>query len=79
MAVPMRNPKDSMTSTWRLWDRSRWGGAHWLLEFLNVHHVELDQEVPVYQKTDKIPYAPELQFHVWVLAHAALPLGLHQL
>lgn len=79
MAIPMRNPKDSMTSTWRLWDRSRWGGAHWLLEFLNVHHVELDQEVPVYQKTDKIPYAPELQFHVWVLAHAALPLVLHQL
>ncbi|KAJ5105965.1 hypothetical protein NUU61_003312 [Penicillium alfredii] len=79
MPAPMRNPKDSMTSTWRSWDRSRWNPAHWLLEVLNVHHLELDQEVPVHPKTDKVPYAPELQFHRWVLTHAAIPLLIHQL
>ncbi|OQE12722.1 hypothetical protein PENFLA_c064G06542 [Penicillium flavigenum] len=79
MATAKRNPKDSLTSTWRSWDRSQWNAGHWLLEVLNVHHIELDQEVPVHQKTEKVPYAPELQFHRWVLIHASLPLVLHQL
>ncbi|KAJ5130696.1 uncharacterized protein N7515_006735 [Penicillium bovifimosum] len=79
MAAPMRNPKDSMTSTWRTGDRSAWTVGHWLLEFLNVHHVELDQEVPIHQKTDKVPYAPELQFHLWIIIHASIPLIIHQL
>ncbi|KAJ5547241.1 hypothetical protein N7494_004826 [Penicillium frequentans] len=79
MAAPMRNPKDSMTSTWRFWDRSRWSFAHWLIEILNVHHVDIDREVPVHQKTDKVPYVPELQSHRWILAHAAIPLILHEL
>lgn len=79
MAAPMRNPKDSMTSTWRSWDRSKWTAPHWILEILGVHHVDLDRDVPVHQKTEKVPYAPELQFHRWVLVHAALPLIVHQL
>src|SRR3954451_21503727 len=79
MAAPMRNPKDSMKSTWRSWNRSQWTFGHWLLEYLNVHHVELDQEVPVHQKTEKVPYAPEMQFHFWIVLHAGLPLILHQL
>lgn len=79
MATPMRNPKDSMKSTWRSWDRSQWTFDHWLLHYLNVHHLDLNEEVPVHQKTDKVPYAPELQFHRWVLTYSAIPLALHQL
>ncbi|ODM18559.1 hypothetical protein SI65_06431 [Aspergillus cristatus] len=79
MAPPVRNPKDSMKSTWRLWDRSQWHAGHWLIEILNVHHWDLDKEIPVHQKTDKVPYAPEPQFHVWVLFYASIPLVLHQL
>lgn len=75
----MRNPKDSMTSTWRTWDRSKWNFNHWFLEIINVHHGDMNQDVPVHQKTDKVPYAPELQFHRWVLIHASLPLIIHQL
>ncbi|GAE00104.1 conserved hypothetical protein [Paecilomyces variotii No. 5] len=78
MAVPMRNPKDSMTSTWRRWDHSKWGFWHRFLDGLNVHHVELDKPVPVHQKSEKVPYAPEAQFHVWVLLHAAIPVALQQ-
>lgn len=73
-----RNPKDSMESTWRQWDRNQWHISHWFLELLNIHHVDLDENVPVHQKTDKVPYAPEWQFHRWVLIHAFIPLALHQ-
>ncbi|KAJ6171768.1 hypothetical protein N7470_000835 [Penicillium chermesinum] len=79
MTTIQRNPKDSMTSTWRKWDRAKWTPSHWLLEVLDAHHVELDEDVPVFQKTDKVPYAPELQFHLWVLTFAGAPLALHQL
>ena len=68
-----------MKSTWRSWDRTQWTAAHWLIETLNIHHIDLDKEVPVHQKTDKVPYAPELQFHRWVLIHASIPLIIHQL
>lgn len=74
----MRNPKDSITSTWRRWDRSQWNAGHWLFELLYAHHVNLDQQVPVHPKTDKVPYAPEWQFHRWVLLHALIPLALQQ-
>lgn len=79
MTTIQRNPKDSMTSTWRGWDRAKWNVGHWLLDILDVHHVEYNQDVPVFQKTDKVPYAPELQFHLWVLTFAFLPLAIHQL
>ncbi|KAJ5081187.1 hypothetical protein N7456_013425 [Penicillium angulare] len=79
MSAPMRNPMDSMTSTWRSWDRSRWNAGHWLIEILDVHPLSPDKEVPVHQKTDKVPHVPELQFHIWILAHAAIPLILHEL
>lgn len=79
MAPPARNPKDSMKSTWRLWDRSQWNFGHWLMEVLDVHPLVLGKEVPVHQKTEKVPNAPELQFHIWILAHAIIPLALHQL
>lgn len=78
MAAPMRNPKDSMKSTWRTWDRKQWNGGHRFLDFLNVHHIDLDKSFPVHAKTDKVPYAPELQFHLWVLFYASIPLVAHQ-
>ncbi|CAG8225794.1 unnamed protein product [Penicillium salamii] len=79
MATTMRNPKDSMKSTWRSWDHSEWTFFHWFLDYLNVHHLDLNEEVPVHQKTERVPYAPELQFHRWVLTYALIPLVLHQL
>ncbi|KAJ5890893.1 uncharacterized protein N7473_007121 [Penicillium subrubescens] len=79
MATPMRNPKDSMKSTWRTWEKSQWKFGHWLLDVLDVHHMNLDQDVPVHDKAEKVPYAPEMQFHRWVLTHAFMPLALHQL
>lgn len=79
MASLAHNPKDSMKSTWRLWDRTQWHAGHWLLELLDVHHLDLDKDVAVHHKTEKVPYAPEWQFHRYVLFHAAIPLLLHQL
>ncbi|PLN80605.1 hypothetical protein BDW42DRAFT_110042 [Aspergillus taichungensis] len=79
MAPVARNPKDSMKSTWRSWDRAQWTRWHWLIEVLNIHHLDLDKGYPVHQKTDKVPDAPELQFHIWILGHASIPLILHQL
>ena len=74
----VRNPKDSMTSTWRQWDRSQWRLGHWLVELLDIHLVHDAKYVPVHEKTDKVPYAPEWQFHYWVVLHASIPLLLHQ-
>lgn len=68
-----------MKSTWRSWDRKNWNGGHWLLELLNVHHLDLDKEFPVHQKTDKVPHANEWKFHRYVLIHAGIPLLLQQL
>lgn len=79
MPPPARNPKDSMKSTWRSWDRKEWTGSHWLIELLNIYHLDLDKEVPVHPKTDKVPNATEWQFHRYVIVHAAIPLLLHQL
>lgn len=79
MATPLRNPKDSMKSTWRSWDRSLWNSNHWLIEALNVHHWDLDKAIPVHEKTDKVPHAKEWQYHRFVIIHAAIPLLLHQL
>lgn len=67
-----------MKSTWRYQDRSEWTFFHWFFEVLNIHPDELDQEAPRHKKTDKVPYSPEWSSHVWVLAHASIPLLLHQ-
>ncbi|KAL4861849.1 hypothetical protein BDV12DRAFT_207755 [Aspergillus spectabilis] len=78
MATSTRNPNDSMKSTWRCWDRKHWHTGHWLLEWFGVHHVDLDRTIPVHPKTDMVPYAPEWQFHFWVIIHALVPLAIHQ-
>ncbi|CAK3909192.1 fatty acid hydroxylase vlmA-like [Lecanosticta acicola] len=72
------NPQESMKSTWRTGDRKEWTRHHWTMEKFNLHPTDLDRPVPVHQKTDKVPYLPTLQCHVWVLAHAVWPMLLHQ-
>jgi len=73
-----RRPKDSMKSTWRA-DKSQWGLIHWIIEILNVHHVNLSQEVPVHQKTDPVPWMTQSSTHRWILVHAAWPMILQYL
>ncbi|POR35280.1 Alkylglycerol monooxygenase-like protein [Tolypocladium paradoxum] len=72
------NPKDSMKSTWRLGDRSKWTRSHWLIDLVDGHHVALDTPVPVHSKADKIPYMPQWPQHLWVIFYALIPLALHQ-
>ena len=72
-----RNHKDSIKSTWRRADRSQWTVYHWLMHSMDLHHVSLDQQVPVHAKQDKVPYLPGWYFHRWILVHACVPLLLH--
>lgn len=67
-----------MTSTWRHWDRSRWNFAHWYLDTFRLYQIDDEKEVPVHQKTDKVPHAPEFQFHRWVLLRAFVPMAIHE-
>ena len=73
------NPKDSIKSTWRESDRSTWTVHHWFYEVLGIHPVDLDREVPIHKKEDKVPYTPEWQMHRWVIVHAVWPILLHHL
>lgn len=79
MAPVQRNPMDSIKSTWRSWDRTQWNIGHWLLDLLNAHHIDIDKDVPVHSKTDKVPHAKEWHFHRYVILHASIPLVIHQL
>lgn len=67
-----------MKSTWRRWDRKLWNHNHFILNGLNVFHVDLDGEVPVHPKTDKVPHVSTQSQHIWILAHASVVLALHQ-
>ncbi|KAJ5473612.1 hypothetical protein N7475_003178 [Penicillium sp. IBT 31633x] len=71
-----RDPADSMVSTWRH-DRSQWNSWHWMIEFLGLHLVDFNVEVPTFSKTDKIPVIREWTVHLWILLHAGIPLVLH--
>ncbi|KAK8141287.1 hypothetical protein G3M48_000332 [Beauveria asiatica] len=79
MATVERNPKDSMKSTWRTADRSQWNFAHWFYELFNLHLVDLETPVPIHDKSDKMPYVPELAMHRWILTHAAVPVAIQQI
>lgn len=74
-----RNPKDSMKSTWRSSDRSDWTYHHYIYEVLNIQPTNLDEPVPVHQKTDKMPALSQWSCHIWILTHALWPVLLHQL
>lgn len=73
------NPKDSIKSTWRRWDRAQWAIQHWIFEVFAVHPVSLDEPVPAHSKQDKVPHVPGWSMHRWVLVHAFIPLAVHQI
>lgn len=73
------NPRDSMKSTWRRQDKSQWTIWHKILDSVDVHHVDLDKEVPVHQKTEKIPYMSDWYLHRWIVFYTGLTLALHEL
>ncbi|RMD40812.1 hypothetical protein DV735_g4307, partial [Chaetothyriales sp. CBS 134920] len=75
---PMRNPKDSMKSTWRT-DRSQWGFPHWFFELVDIQPSYLDKEAPVFSKDDPVAVVSEWQNHRWILVHALAPIVLQQL
>ncbi|KAG4442207.1 hypothetical protein IFR05_002317 [Cadophora sp. M221] len=73
-----RNPKDSMKSTWRTWDKSRWNHQQWIMEILGLHPTDLNRKVPVFAKTERISYLPHSEGHKWIIFHAVWPLLVHQ-
>lgn len=70
--------KDSMKSTWRQGDKSKWNHNHWIIEILGLYDHDLTKKVPVHQKTDKVPHLTDMTMNKWIIFHAAIPLGLHQ-
>lgn len=72
------NPNDSLKSTWRTGDRSKWNRHHWTIHSLNIYPQLLNVPVPVHAKTDKIPYGRQWDFQFWIIFHAMIPLGIHQ-
>ncbi|KAF7197075.1 Fatty acid hydroxylase vlmA [Pseudocercospora fuligena] len=76
---PMRNPKDSMKSTWRTKPRNEWTLHMWLCELLRMQPSDPKRETPIHQKTDKMPYLSPLACHKWVLVHALWPIAVQQL
>jgi len=75
--IPHQVYKDSMKSTWRDTGKG-WSLPHWVMEIANLHPTRSAQKPAVHAKTDKMGYLPELQGHIWVLAHALWPLVVHQ-
>lgn len=71
--------KDSMKSTWRTQSKDNWNIHHWLIDTLNVHHVDLNEPVPVHSKDEKVPYLLHAPQHVWIMTHALIPMVLHEL
>lgn len=67
-----------MKSTWRR-DKSQWSFPHKILNLANVFHVDLDREVPVHPKTDKLPFLSDWEMNRWIVIQASLPLIVHQL
>ncbi|KAJ2963048.1 hypothetical protein NQ176_g10886 [Zarea fungicola] len=78
MTAPPASAKDSMRSTWRTWDRKQWNYNHWILHAINPFHIDLDRDVPVHPMTDKVPFVSTTSQHIWILAHAAAVLAVHQ-
>ncbi|CAG8254601.1 unnamed protein product [Penicillium nalgiovense] len=73
------NPMDNMKSTWRTWDRDQWKLPHKIFEHSNVYHIELNRDVPIHPKEDKIPYVSDWSLNRWVLVNSGVPLLVHQL
>lgn len=79
MGVVERNPKDNMTSTWRTGDRKTWSRHHWLIQILNIQPTDLDKNIPVHAKDDKMARVTDYSLHRWILTHACWPLVLQEI
>jgi len=77
--VAERRAKDSLKSTWRTADKWTWGRHQWTIHLLGINPTDINKEVPVHQKTDKMPYLSHWETNKWVLAHALWPIAVHQL
>ncbi|RMZ90292.1 hypothetical protein DV736_g2480, partial [Chaetothyriales sp. CBS 134916] len=75
MSPPPVNPKDSMKSTWRT-NRAMWWLPHYAIDFLGAHPNDLDKDVPVFDKSTKVPIFNDWSIHLWILAHAIWPILL---
>ncbi|RAH49963.1 uncharacterized protein BO95DRAFT_511343 [Aspergillus brunneoviolaceus CBS 621.78] len=53
--------------------------SQWILERVNRYLTNLDRNVPIHSKDDKVPYVADIQLHRWILVHAGVPLLIHQL
>ncbi|KAF2757397.1 hypothetical protein EJ05DRAFT_388565 [Pseudovirgaria hyperparasitica] len=72
-----RDPRDSMTSTWRK-DRKQWTIFHYLIDWLQLYGSNMDQDVPVFKKTDKMAWIPHIEQHKWIVLHALWPFAVQQ-
>ncbi|KKK11873.1 hypothetical protein P175DRAFT_0435921 [Aspergillus ochraceoroseus IBT 24754] len=72
------NTNDSMKSTWRQQDRSKWTIFHWMYEWADIHPIDLHRDIPKHAKHEKIPYMSDWQLQRWILFHAGATLVLHQ-
>lgn len=67
-----------MRSTWRFASRDEWTIHHRIIDILDVYPVDIDESVPIFSKTDKIPHLPQWPQHLWVLFYALSALVIHQ-
>ncbi|KAG8354383.1 hypothetical protein FVEN_g7685 [Fusarium venenatum] len=51
--------------------------SHWILNVLDIHHVDSSCAVPVHPKSDKVPFIPQWQMQRWIIVHALSPMLLH--
>ena len=75
---PLRNPKDSMKSTWRH-DYKQWSLPHWAVHILNLYPTKDGVPVPVHQKNEPVPYLSQWSLNRWILTHALWPVFGHWL
>ena len=68
----------SMASTWTSAPKSTWNIYQRFIDGVNVHPVLPDKPVPVFSKTDKMPYMPQWTQHLFILVFAAIPLLVHE-
>jgi sterol desaturase/sphingolipid hydroxylase (fatty acid hydroxylase superfamily) len=78
MSTKPPNPGDSIKSTWRRQDKKNWAWQHWLIEVLNVHHTNINQSIPAFPKTEKVPYVRQWSHQLWVSFYAISSLLVHQ-
>lgn len=68
----------SMTSTWPRVDRATWNIYQRIIDYQQLHPVFPGKPLPVFKKTDKVPYLSLLSQHAFILVYAILALVLHQ-